>query len=183
MLKYLFPRIALRDLPPMFGIGLFGALVAGNFGILHDQVTYTISPEYFTKLKFEQFRWANFGLPERIFAGEIGFLATWWVGFFSGWFLARRQIPGQPRLQAWRNIMISCAIILLCALLSAGAGFGYGLGRGPDADYSAWRPALTHLQIEDQWSFLRVAYIHNASYLGGIIGLVLALACVHPKQT
>ena len=180
MLRFLIPRIPLRDLPPMFGAGFVGALIAGCYGILHDQVTHTISPEYFTKLKFEQFRWANWGLSERVFVAEIGFLATWWVGFFCGWFLARRQIPGQTRATAWRKIMIGCAIILLCALLSAGVGFGYGLWRGPDADYFAWRTTLAYLHIEDQWSFIRVAYIHN---LGGLIGLILALTCVHPRKS
>ena len=82
MLKYLIPRIALRDLPPMLAAGLVGAVIAGVYGTLHDQFTFTISPEYFTKLKFDQFRWANLGLPERVFVAEIGFLATWWVGFF-----------------------------------------------------------------------------------------------------
>ena len=182
MLRYLIPRIAWRDLPPMIGAGLFGALVAGAYGILHDQITFTISPEYFTKLKFEQFRWANLGLSDRVFVAEIGFLATWWVGFFCGWFLARRHVPERPRFQAWRKIMLGCAIIVVCALLTAGVGFGYGLWCGPDADYSAWRKMLVHFQIDDQWSFIRVAYIHNASYLGGLIGLVLALACVHPQR-
>ena len=60
----------------MFGFAVTGALIAGAYGILHDQITYTISPEYFTKLKFEQFHYANFGLPRRVFVGEVGFLAT-----------------------------------------------------------------------------------------------------------
>jgi hypothetical protein len=182
MLRYLIPRIALRDLPPMLGAGLVGAFVAGSYGILHDQFTFSISPEYFTKFKFDQFRYADLGLGERIFVAEIGFLATWWVGFFCGWFLARRLIPGQPRIDAWRKITTGCAIILLCALLWAGLGFGYGFWSGPRADYSAWQAMLDHLDIEDQWSFIRVAHIHNASYLGGLIGLVLALLCVHPKR-
>ena len=182
MLKFLIPRIALHDLPPMFAAGLLGALIAGIYGILHDQVTFGISPEYFTKLKFEQFRWANLGLADRVFVSQIGFLATWWVGLFCGWFLARRHIPGQTPGSAWRKIMLGCAIIVLCALLSAGVGFAYGLWRGPGADYSAWRTTLAYLHIEDPWSFVRVAYIHNASYLGGLIGLIVALACVHPKR-
>ncbi|MBC7854004.1 MAG: hypothetical protein IAF94_11250 [Pirellulaceae bacterium] len=182
MLRYLIPQVALRDLPPMFGVGIVDAIIAGTYGILHDQVTFSISPEYFTKLKFEQFRWANLGLPERVFVAEIGFLATWWVGLFCGWFLARRHIPGQSPISAWRKIMIGCGIILLCALPSAGAGFGYGSWRGPNADYSPWRTMLDFLHIEDHWSFIPVAYIHNASYLGGLIGLILALACVHPKR-
>jgi len=99
MLRFLIPRIALRDLPPMFAAGLLGAVIAGGYGILHDQITYSISPEYFTKLKFEQFRWANYGFPERVFVAEIGFLATWWVGLFCGWFLARRLFRDKRRAQ------------------------------------------------------------------------------------
>lgn len=30
-------------------------IIAGFYGILHDQLTYTISSEYFTKFKFYQF--------------------------------------------------------------------------------------------------------------------------------
>jgi len=166
----------------MFAAGFVGTLVAGVYGMLHDQITFSISPEYFTKFKFEQFRWADLGLHERVFVAEIGVLATWWVGFFCGWFLARRHIPEQSRVAAWRKIMLGCGIIVLCALLSAGAGFGYGLWQGPDADYSSWRTMLDYLHVEDRWSFIRVAYIHNASYLGRLIGLILVLACVHPVR-
>ena len=40
----------------IFIISIFIAvLLAGIYGMLHDQVTYSISPEYFTVFKFEQF--------------------------------------------------------------------------------------------------------------------------------
>jgi hypothetical protein len=42
-------------------------------------------------------------------------------------------------------------------------------------DYSAWEDFETSLEITDLPSFVRVAYIHNASYLGGLIGLVAAI--------
>ncbi len=183
MLRYLLPRIALRDLPPIVGVALVGAVVAGIYGMLHDQVTYTISPEYFTKLKFHQFDYADFGFPNRVFAAEVGFLATWWVGFVCAWFLARRMIPGQARPEALRKISVGLAIILGCALLSASIAFGYGLWRGPDGENSAWQSRLSQLGVEQGWSFIRVAYIHNASYLGGLVGLVLALACVRRAGT
>ena len=47
----------------MLGIAALGAVLAGCYGALHDQISYTISPEYFTKVKFEQFRYADFGWP------------------------------------------------------------------------------------------------------------------------
>ena len=41
------------------------------YGILHDQVTFSISQEYFTKLKFYQFGYANLGLPTRVALLEL----------------------------------------------------------------------------------------------------------------
>lgn len=58
---------------------ILGSLIAGVYGIIHDQISYSVSEEYFTKFKFIQFGIQN--LPNRIGAGIVGFLATWWVGF------------------------------------------------------------------------------------------------------
>ncbi len=182
MLKYLLPRIALADLPPMFGVALVGAVFAGLYGILHDQITYSISPEYFTKLKFEQFHYADLGLGERVFVAAIGFLATWWVGFIIAWFLARRLIPNQPRSHAYRQIGAGFACVFASGVLAAAIGFAYGLWRGPQADYSSWSWAIQEFEITDTWSFVRVAYIHNASYLGGLAGLMIALVAVRPSR-
>jgi hypothetical protein len=33
----------------------FTIIIAGLYGIIHDQITYSISPEYFTKFKYRQF--------------------------------------------------------------------------------------------------------------------------------
>ena len=36
-------------------IVIIAALTGGIYGAIHDQLTYTISPEYYTKFKFIQF--------------------------------------------------------------------------------------------------------------------------------
>jgi len=182
MLRFIIPRIALNDLWPMIIVAVCGALVAGGYGIVHDQMTYAISEEYFSKLKFDQFRWADVGLPDRLFVAEIGFLATWWVGFFCAWFLGRRVIPNQPRRRAVGQVANGCAIVFVSTLLCGIVGFGYGLWRGPEADYSYWEQTLYDLGIEQKWAFIRVAYIHIASYVGGLTGLVLALVFVRPVK-
>lgn len=173
--RYLVPAIAWTDLFPMFGVALCGAGLGGVYGVLHDQLTYSISPEYFTKLKFDQFHYANFGLGDRLFAGTIGFLATWWVGFIAAWFLARRCLPNQPRPRAYRQIRCGFLIVFTSGLLGGLIGFGYGLWRGPAADYSSWAWAQEELGVLDLWSFVRVAYIHNGGYLGCVLGLIAAL--------
>src|SRR5262245_32181747 len=88
-MNLLYPKFPVRRLPTMIGIAMLGAVIAGPYGAVHDQISYAISPEYFTKLKFRQFSYANFGWPPQLFAAEVGFLATWWVGLLAGWFLAR----------------------------------------------------------------------------------------------
>ena len=88
-MNLLYPKIRSASLPAMLGYAAAGSLLVGLYGIVHDQVTYSISPEYFTRLKFAQFSYADFGLPNRVFVAEIGFLATWWVGLIAGWFIAR----------------------------------------------------------------------------------------------
>ncbi len=182
MLKYVVPKIKLTDLTAMIRVSLVGAAIAGAYGILHDQITYSISPEYFTKLKFQQFQYAHFGLSDRVFVAIIGFLATWWVGGIGAWFLARRLIPGQPRCVAHSQTRSGFLCILAFGFSFGLAAYCYGLWRGPDADYYPWRWAIRKYQIEDTWAFVRVGYIHNGSYLGGLIGLIVALIAIRPAK-
>ena len=179
-MKYLVPRIARADLGAMFVVAFLGALVAGCYGVLHDQITYAIGPEYFTKFKFEQFKFADFGLSNRIFVSCIGFLASWWVGFIFAWFLARRLIPNQPRRNAYPAIIKGFGIVFGTGVLAGVAGYFYGVWRGAGADYSAWSSFVKQFQITDTWAFVRVAYIHNASYLGGLIGFFIAMVVSRP---
>ncbi len=182
MLKYVLPKIPKGDVPAMLGVSAVGAFIAGGYGVLHDQVTYSISAEYFTKLKFHQFSYADFGLGQRIFPGTVGFLATWWVGFFAGWFLARRLIPNQPRRLAYRQIRNGIACIFSTALASGALGYFYGLWRGSTGDLSSWQSLLRQLHIDDSWAFVRVAYIHNFSYVGALVGLIIAFVAIRPGK-
>jgi hypothetical protein len=172
-LNLLYPKFNWGLFPKMLGVALIGALIAGCYGVIHDQITYSISEEYFAKMKFEQFGYADFGFPVRIFVGEIGFLATWWVGFFAGWFLARIAFPVWPAHLAFRKSVSAFSIILISALV---AGIiAYVLGINHSGDYSFWLPLCEELGISDVPAFVRVAYIHNASYIGGLLGLILAI--------
>lgn len=176
-MNVLYPELRFKLLPQMLGISVLGALVAGAYGSIHDQVTFSISPEYFTKLKCAQFRYADFGFPTRVFVGEIGFLATWWVGFVSGWFLARLAVPRCLRREALRRCLAGMLWVVAGAL--AGGVTGYLLGIRPGMDPVGWTDIGEELGIVDLRAFVRVAYIHNAGYLGGLMGLVLSLVWTH----
>jgi hypothetical protein len=141
--------------------------------MVHDQITYSISPEYFTRLKFAQFHYADFGLPARVFVAEIGFLATWWVGLFAGWFIARVSVSARSRQEAARCCARGFLIVIAFGFGAGTIGYVLGLLRG--SDYSSWESMAANLGIVDLPSFVRVAYIHNAGYLGGLVGLVSAI--------
>ena len=96
-MKWLYPRLSLRLLPVFFVAGAVGAVVAGVYGVLHDQVTYTLAPEYYTKFKFVQFGVPETNAaPERLIVGRIGWAATWWVGLIVAWVLFRvAPLPGE----------------------------------------------------------------------------------------
>jgi hypothetical protein len=44
-----YPRISLRQIGQMTAFGVAGALAAGVYGVAHDQITYSLGPEYFTR--------------------------------------------------------------------------------------------------------------------------------------
>lgn len=165
------PNIAWPTLRRALMLALFGALAAGGFGILHDQITYTLSPEYFTQMKFEQFRGADFGFPDRIFVAEIGFLATWWVGWIAAWFLARIAIPrfANPEKQVVRAIIAIMGVTLAFGVL------GYFLGPTVCAKRFEWDSALESMAVRDMRAFYQVAGIHLGSYAGAILGWILMM--------
>jgi hypothetical protein len=62
--------------------------------------------------------------------------------------------------------------LIIFAFTFAAAIVGYLASLLHGSDYSAWADFASRLGVLDLPSFVRVAYIHNASYLGGLIGLV-----------
>jgi hypothetical protein len=171
-MNLIFPRFPLKDLPLIFSLTVLGAGIAGLYGIIHDEISYSISEEYFTKLKFNQFSYADFGFSVRVHVAEIGFLATWWVGFFSGWFLARYCSLHFSAELTIRYTLQGFAVILGCAFVFGLAGFVVGYYWLEGVHLLSWEGFQDRLGIDDLRDFARVGYIHNSGYLGALFGLL-----------
>jgi hypothetical protein len=170
--NWLFPRFPLAELPSMLAIAAVGGVCAGLFGIVHDLVTFSIGPEYFTKLKFHQFAWANLGLPPRWFAAEIGLLASWWVGVVGGWFIARAGAARLPPSLRWPLVVRSVALIVAMTTAGGLAGGMYGSYVARSSDLAEWQEIKAALRLSDLPSFIVVAYVHYGSYGGALTGIV-----------
>lgn len=159
------------------GILLYFVLppVAGLYGSLHDQVSFTVSPEYFTKFKFLQFgiydqvvEISKQGI--RMAVAEVGFKATWWIGILvaiafnvMGLFIEEKSGLYKLYLKAIARVLL---VAFICALL--GLLYGYFVLKSPPAYY------FVPEHLEDVRAFTAVGTMHNWSYLGGLIGLLVA---------
>jgi hypothetical protein len=146
-------------------------LVAGLFGAVHDQISYTVSPEYFTRFKFIQFHLVNSDLPERVRAGIVGFKASWWMGIPVGVLCGAAGFVQRTPLIMLRALTFSLAIAVAVVLLAALAGLVYGWFQTRSVDLGAYAGWYVPRGLNDVRAFLCAGYMHNAAYLGGVFAI------------
>jgi hypothetical protein len=164
----------------VFSITVFLTIViAGLYGIVHDEITYSISPEYFTKLKFIQFGFepSDFG-GHRATVAVIGFLATWWVGLIIGIILASVALIYPDHVSMRKAITRAIPIIFITAILFSFFGYLQGKYYLTKAGVDWWLPS----NLEHKDDYIIVGAIHNFSYLGGGAGLIFGLVYVIGKR-
>lgn len=154
-------------------------LISGVYGILHDQIAYSISSEYFTHFKFIQFNIAE-GLrdSERLAAALVGFFSTWWVGIILAIALGIIGVKKMEVTYYRKSRIQSVKIIFLVAIVFGVIGYFVGLisvSSMRDWPMNVGGSEIDLSKITDWDSFLIVGTIHNFSYLGALIGLILAL--------
>lgn len=156
---------------------ILSALTGGLYGILHDQVTYTISPEYFTKFKFYQFGLKIFILADqRVGAMLVGILATWWMGLIIGLILGALSLLFDARQmfgQWFRSMVITIGVAVMVPVLALGVWLIIQKV-SPSPAQTVYLPAFVPegITVDDTKAFTAVGVIHNFSYLGGLLGLV-----------
>jgi len=177
LVDLIIPRIPSSTIGHIVIVTLVGALFGGLYGVLHDQVTYTIGPEYFTRFKFDQFSYARPSTDSpRIFAGIIGFLASWWVGALTAWVLARISVRREGELPPNRVLAKAFALVFATTMVCGVIGFCWGIYRGTTGYSEGWLDWMASLGVLDEQSFMTVGYIHNASYIGGSLGMFFGIS-------
>ncbi len=181
-MRWLYPRLPAHRLPIMIRTAIWGAAIAAGYGAAHDQLSFALSPEYFTKLKFRQFAWADLGLPPWLFASEVGILATWWVGLVAGWLLARVGLAELDTHERQSKTVRAFGQIAVAALIGGFLGWLFG-ATASRRELSGWGDWQRNLGIEDLPAFVVVAHLHAGGYLGALTGLLLALVSVSRNVT
>jgi hypothetical protein len=149
-------------------------ITAGVYGSLHDQISYTVSPEYFTQFKFPEFGLLNGSIPGRVRAAEIGWLATWWMGLPIGLLTGVAGFIQRTPTLMRRALLWSLPVIVGFVFAFGLVGLLYGVIQTRSIDlhaYQGWYIPDNTVQIR---RYLCAGYMHNASYLGGALAIPVA---------
>ena len=155
----------LLALPVMVG---FACVLAGVYGIVHNQISFTIGPDYFYALKFPQFRIPEL-LQSRVGAAYVGWQASWWMGLVIGIPIAVMSL-GIPSAAQARRVFLRAAFLVVAITLALGLVS------------LAFNPPMDHIPVpaaaKDPIGYGRAAMLHDTSYMAGLIGLVVGLIYV-----
>lgn len=155
---------------------LIACLFAGAYGMLHNQISYTVSPEYFTQFKFHQFGISG-DTPERVGAAIVGWHAAWWMGIVIGIILipAGLVIRGNAAY-FWKMIRVF-GVVALTTLIFGLAALAYAYATvDPDTVGEMKRYGN---EIANDAAFMRAGTMHNFSYLGGLVGIIAGAVAIY----
>jgi hypothetical protein len=149
-------------------------LTAGGFGVLHDQISFTVSSEYFTKFKFIQFGLLDGSIPERLRAGEVGVFASWWMGILLGPLVGTSGFIQRSAVLMRGALLWSLGVTAGCAFLFALCGLIYGYLQTEHIDLAKYQGWYLPVGLVHVRRFLCVGYMHNSAYLGGVLSVPVA---------
>ncbi len=180
----------MRTAPARLGTALLwtslATLVAALYGVVNDQITVTLSPEYFSVFKRAQFGpdLEAAGLsqsPVRVQAVLVGILATWWFGGLLGAVLSLAGLAGRRCPLPTRDFLRAVLGIMLLTLCLSFFSFLAAYAAEPAVKPTAegW-PFLTGIQAVR--AAFAVGWWHNAAYLGGLLGTILACVRIRNRR-
>lgn len=161
-----------------YGVLLSAVVAALIYGAINDQITVTISPEFFIYGK-EIYKTLGDHPPMpalRWEAAKVGLKATWSAGLIFGVvvLLANNPYRGLPRLRNRRLILYLPLILLTAAACGVAGGWcGYrGYFIRLDSDFAA----MVSVNMYRPYHFMAAWGVHLGGYAGGLIGTIAAAA-------
>lgn len=146
---------------------LAACLTAGLYGMLHNQISYTVSLDYFHAFKFHQFR-----IPEvwhgRIGAALVGWRASWWMEVLIGVPVLLVGLIMPDWKSYLRHGFIAIAVAAGTTLLVGLAALAYAYATISETTL----PGFYYPEgLRNNAAFARAGLMHNFSYLGGFLGI------------
>lgn len=148
---------------------ILAPMMASLYGFIHDQITFSISEEFFTKFRFKDYDMPYAWHP-RAKAGMIGILNAWQTGIPFGLILTMVGRIHKNNNKLLFYTFYTYLLTFFCSFLFSMAAIylpvasdTVAIGKNLPAD------------ILDPIAFQRVETINNYGYIGGIIGMLMGI--------
>lgn len=154
------------------GLLAMALLAAGLFGALHNQLSYSVGPDYYHAHKFDQFGIAE-AQRNRIGAALVGWQASWWMGVIIGLPAFALGLFSIARPQTYLAAGIGAiGAVLMVTLMASLAGLAIGM-IWVDGGIAQSIPVPDG--VTDPTGYVRAGLMHDLSYMGGLAGMLVAL--------
>jgi hypothetical protein len=148
---------------------ILAPMMAALYGFIHDQITFSISEEFFTKFRFAHYDFPHAWHP-RARAGMIGIINAWKTGIPFGIILTA---VGRIHANTHKLLFYTFYTYLLTFFMSF--AFAIIAEYVPvSTDVVNFRQTLPE-NITDPIAFQRVVQINNFGYVGGIVGMLMGI--------
>ncbi len=145
---------------------------AGVYGIIYDQISYSVSPEFFEKLRFPEDGYhVSSRLHPRLKAAYAGWTNTWPVGLVLGGILSLAGLMHHNLRRMLTTTLLSFFFTLAISFMFGMVGLYMGSTEwGNDDAYVNLRADL-----HDPTHFKMVQNMQNFSYVGALTGIFVGL--------
>lgn len=140
-------------------------LLSSIYGALYEQITFSVSSEFFTKMRFQKYGIID-STNERWDAAIIGIKNTWGVGFGLGILLSLAGLLHTSNKKMIIATVQSFLIALFTSFLFCLLAFFFS---EPAADIAL------EINVENKAAFNKVLSMNNYSYVGAVIGMFIGL--------
>lgn len=149
---------------------VFSTIIACIFGVVHNQISFTVSNEF-----FEDFLFGNFGVNQwgieskRTQASIVGILGTYWLGLILGTVYAIIFLFLKTSNNFKHTIK---AILINLGIAAIGSFICYLIALFFPLEKS---PVFIDFGTQNPKNYLEAAFMHEGSYIGGMIGLIVGI--------
>ncbi len=152
-------------------------VIASIYGVAHHQLTFSVSPEYYTKFKFIQTNLADTLAAQHMTQPRsavviAGVKTSWAIGAIVGAILGLIALIFPSAENMFRAAWQALALTLLISILLAAGSYFYGPGAHIGAGaYDTMPPHLPD-NLNNRTAFIRAASLQYGVLLGWCVGLL-----------
>lgn len=167
-----------QDFKHFIIIILVATILASIFGALHNQISFSISKEFFKDFLFGNFNAYDWNIKnERVLATIVGIIGTWWFGLILGIIYAIVSLF----LKINDKVKLIFKAIFINIILAFIASFiGALVGRFVPIEYSG---VFMDFGTNNPRNYIISAYMNTFSYYGGIVGLFVGIIYLYKKNS